>query len=210
MRSCSARCDRLRGGILLATALAPGITWAHSPVPGFRGFYVGLLHPLITPAQLLALLATGLLLGLRRRQGLGTSLLLFALASAAGIAAGQVAGYPGWIDLTLALLAACAAVLAALRPTGRVLPAGAVEVPAGLLLGLASTPESGPALATAITLAGSLVGLALALAWITALTLTAWTRFTWPWARLSLRIASAWLAAVSVLMAALLLAADQP
>lgn len=52
--------------------------YAHSPIPGIEGFYVGLVHPFSTPSQALLMLGLGLLIsGLRQNQfapGLGVFL----------------------------------------------------------------------------------------------------------------------------------------
>ncbi len=37
--------------------------FAHAPIPGIKGFYIGLIHPFSTPAQALLMLGLGLLIG---------------------------------------------------------------------------------------------------------------------------------------------------
>lgn len=64
---------RMRHGRVAATATtavlglaAPGLAWAHGSGKGLGAFWNGVLHPLVEPAQLLALLALGLWLALHR------------------------------------------------------------------------------------------------------------------------------------------------
>ena len=54
---------KLRKLAWLAFAAWPVPAYAHSPVPGIEGFYIGLLHPFSTPAQALLMLGLGLLIG---------------------------------------------------------------------------------------------------------------------------------------------------
>ena len=58
---------------------------AHAPVPGLEGFPGGLLHPLLVPAHLLALLGLGLFIG-QQRSRLSTAL-FFAAGLLAGLGA---------------------------------------------------------------------------------------------------------------------------
>jgi urease accessory protein len=66
----------------LSLAAAPGWALAHSPIPGIASFYSGVLHPFVVPAQLMALLALGLLFGQRGLARLGPAVpaLIAALA----------------------------------------------------------------------------------------------------------------------------------
>jgi hydrogenase/urease accessory protein HupE len=61
-----------------AWLVLPKPAYAHSPIPGIEGFYVGLLHPFSTPSQALLMLGLGLLIsGLRQKHypsGLGVFL----------------------------------------------------------------------------------------------------------------------------------------
>jgi hydrogenase/urease accessory protein HupE len=194
-------------GLTLWVALAPSQAFAHAPIEGIEGFYTGLLHPLTTPGQLLCLLALGLLLGLSRPRRATGTWLGFGAAVLAGIVMGQIGIAADVAEPLLFVIAAGATTLAALWPAGR--PVTALLLPAigGLALGLASTPSSGPLRATAITLAGSFVGLNLGLLYAGGA--VAWVRdhVSASWVLVGLRIAAAWIAAVAALMAALAMAA---
>ena len=91
---------------------------AHSPMPGFEGFYVGLLHPLSTPGQLLALLATGLMLGHRFPAQFPAAWVIFAVALIAGMSLGQAGLELGYEETLLFSIAVVAASLSALYPSG--------------------------------------------------------------------------------------------
>ncbi len=155
------------------------------------------------PEQVLALLALGLILGPSWPNAFRTAWLVFAVAIVVGLAAGfALAGdaSPGWPLLALALAAAILAVAAAKLPG---IVTVMFSVGAGLLIGIASTPEPGPLRATIITVAGSWVGANLILfyaaggvGWLRA-------RFDRPWAHVGLRVVGSWIGAIACLMFAL-------
>jgi hydrogenase/urease accessory protein HupE len=194
---------RAAGGLALAAALLPGPAVAHSPIRGIEGFYVGLLHPLTSAGQILALLALGLFFGQRWPRHFGLAWAIFAGACLGGILLGQM-GVPA--DLTesgLLALALATSGLAALRPGGVAAPGIAAAGIAGLLLGLASTPDPGPLRATVITLTGSLTGAVVALLYAAGGLGWLHERATRTWARMGFRIAAAWSAAIAALLLAL-------
>ena len=86
--------------------LAPSAAFAHSPMPGIGYFYSGILHPLLVPSHLLALVALGLLIGQRGLQAMRLAYTCFLVALLVGLA---YAGYaPESISIaeTLLLVAA--------------------------------------------------------------------------------------------------------
>ena len=101
-------------------------------MPGIEGFYVGLVPPLTSPAQILALLAVGVFFGQRRDARPWLPVAVFACVCLAGVLAGlsgvrfDAAG-PG-----LLLLALLVATLAALWPLTPALPGLAAAGVAGL------------------------------------------------------------------------------
>ena len=130
----------------------------HAPIEGIEGFYIGLVHPLTSPAQVLTLVALGLVFGQRWPHHVGIAPALFAGGCFGGIVLGQT-GVPFETAETILLaLALLAGALAALWPSSPVAPGLLAAGCAGLLIGLASTPDPGPFSFTAITLAGSFVG----------------------------------------------------
>lgn len=187
----------------VAFGLLAGAAHAHSPIPGIEGFYTGLLHPATSPNQLLILAALGLLLGQARGRWTGSAWGGFACAMLAGIAAGQLGASTGRVELALVVLGAAAATLAALLP-GRM--GGAVlvlSVCGGFALGLASTPDSGPFRATAITFAGSFAGANLGLLYVAGTIGWVRDRAKARWTQVGLRVIASWIAAIAILMAAL-------
>jgi hydrogenase/urease accessory protein HupE len=194
-------------GLGLAAAFLPQGALAHSPFPGIEGFYLGLLHPLSTPAQLLALLALGMALGWRWRQQFAVQWAAFAIAVLLGIVLGQLDVRLPDEELLLLLFGIVAAALSALHPGG-FLPLTMILVGAvGLLIGLLSTPDPGPLRATIVTLAGSFCGANLALFYVSGAVGSLRERFTQHWVAVGLRVVGAWLAAIAVLMGSLALAA---
>jgi hydrogenase/urease accessory protein HupE len=201
--SCSALPRRLAAVFAaIYVGLGPTVALAHSPMPGFEGFYVGMLHPLSTPGQLLALLAVGLMLGHRFPERFAVPWLVFAVALLLGIILGQTGVKLGYEETLLLSMAAAAAALSALIPSGFwvafVLLCGA----AGVSIGLLSTPDAGSFRDTLFTLAGSFVGANLALLYLSGGTGMLLDRFPQRWLHLGFRIVGAWIAAISLMMAA--------
>ncbi|WP_116130925.1 HupE/UreJ family protein [Tropicimonas sp. IMCC34043] len=190
----------------LAAALAvmPAQAFAHSSVPGIEGFYTGFIHPLTTPAQIVALLATSLLIGQFRPSRYGVLGGGYVAALLAGLLFGDpLADLDPWLFGTATL----AAGLAALLP-GRVLPlAAALAVAAGFLLGAGSVPDAGGPLKDRIfTMAGSMLGGTALMLYAAGLATVALDKIRRNWFSIGLRILSAWVAAISALMLALALA----
>lgn len=180
--------------------------WAHSPLPGIEGFYIGLLHPVSTPSQLLALLGLGAMLGMTWPDGFTRPWIAFVSGLVLGIGGGQIFGVWDVLPVILLTMALIAAGLAALLPGQmRTLEAGVTGL-AGLLIGLLSTPDPGPATDTAITLAGSFAGANLALLYVSGATGWLRERYDQPWMMIGLRIVAAWIAAIAMLMGALSIA----
>lgn len=181
---------------------------AHSPIDGIEGFYTGLLHPLSSAGQVLVLLALGLAVGCAGKAVFAPAWGVFAALAVTGIVWGQVAGLTGHEETALigVALVTCV-VIAAAPPASRRdswFPPVIVAAVAGLLLGLASTPEDGPTQATLITVVGSFTGLNFAL--IYAAGSIGWLRdrYTQPWALVGFRVMASWVAAVALIMGALM------
>lgn len=71
-----------------ALAVLPSPALAHYPVPGLEGFYTGLAHPYSTPAQALAVLGLGLLIGWLTPQQARIAFAVFLAATLAGVLTG--------------------------------------------------------------------------------------------------------------------------
>ena len=96
-----------------ALALYASPALAHSPIKGIGNFYNGALHPFVSPAHLIALLALGLWLGQRGLDGAKRPLIALALALACGLAAHRVLGDPDTDRVLLVLAAATGLCVAA-------------------------------------------------------------------------------------------------
>lgn len=172
-------------------------------MPGIEGVYTGLRHPLTAPDQILALLATGLLLGNFPLSRLAPAFVALGAGLLGGLALGDAATSPSpW----LLAFAAASAAGAALAPGRAHAMAVVVAGTAGLLLGWASVPEPGPAEDRLFTMAGSFTGVLLLTLYLAgALELTR-ERLAHPALAIAFRVAAAWIAAIALLMLALALA----
>lgn len=188
-------------GLLLAS---PALAWAHSPVPGLGRFYNGMLHPVLAPAALIALVALGLLIGQRSLVRSRGPVLAFVAMLALGLVAGSQ--WPGLnADTALLLLgllsAGCA--LAAWPPPhlALLLLAGCSGMAAGL--GLADMAVGA---GRWVVIAGTWLGaafLALGVAAIAELSHRAWQR-------IATRVVASWLAASALLVLGLQWAGPLP
>ena len=192
----------LAGGLAGAILLLPGIALAHSPIPGIGGFYNGLLHPLLVPAHLLALVALGLWLGQQALPGIQGALLSFSLLLLAGLVLALFAPPGGGVRTSLLL--GCALGVGLLVAAAWPLPRSATAAVAGvvaLLVGLDSAPEAAGTRARLIVLAGVGVGVHLLLLNVVALTSYAQK----PWLKLGVRVLGSWSAASALMVLALAL-----
>lgn len=192
-------------GAGLAIWARPVPAFAHSPVPGIEGFYTGLFHPFSTPSQALLIVGLGLLAGGfavdKARWNLGA----FLAATLIGLFLGS-----GSADVDAMMFAAAFAACAwsALAP-GKLLPAAIVLVAIGaVLIGIVSVPDPGPTRDRVITMAGSIVGANVGFLYVLGLVLLVRDRYTWDWVGIGLRVVSAWIGAISLVMLALAFAAD--
>lgn len=194
-----------RRDVALGVALValPAAVWAHSPVKGLDSFYSGLLHPLFVPAHLLAILATGCLIGQQGARRLQSAVVVFLGAAALGLALTVT-------DLELpagALLLACAAVGGLLIAAAWPLPPLAYAVLAacaGFLLGADSAQDDFSGGARTGALLGT--GIAVYLLMLYALVFADWFNRR-PWQQIGLRVLGSWVAASALLVLALQFAA---
>lgn len=194
---------RLTGsGAALMVAAAPA--QAHSPMPGIEGFYVGFLHPLTQPTQLMLLVAAGVFLGTKASAVKAGCLGLLALGAVAGLAFGVAAGATA--DRA-PLLAGAVIVLAAGTLYPRQWPDWAslgLAAGTGLLLGLACVPDPGRWRDIVVTALGSWVGIS----YFALLTVGATVELLRRWpgiaTRIGVQVAAAWLIAMASLYVAFL------
>jgi hydrogenase/urease accessory protein HupE len=169
-----------------------------------NGFVGGVLHPLMVPAHVLALLALGLLIGQRttRRPLL---LIAFGMGLTTGLAAIALAfRQTAAADVLLAVTAVTAVLAAVARPLPGLVHA-ALAVTGALALGMDSPPQAISLAVATVTMIGTGVGATLALA-ILAICIGHLSR---DWQRIGIRIVSSWIAASAILVLALRFARGQ-
>lgn len=196
----------LKHTLWLPVLLAATPAYAHAPVPGLKGFYVGLLHPFSTPTQALMLLGLGLLIG-----SFATSKGLLFLASFCALSLlGVLTGSTAWaLDSALLVMAITTCTLAALIP-GRALPLGVLlSAVSGYLIGVMSIPDPGPLSDRLFTITGALFGANIGLLYLWGARNLIPARFAYAWVPLAFRITAAWLGAIALLMLALSAAGDR-
>jgi hydrogenase/urease accessory protein HupE len=176
-----------------------GAAQAHSPVPGIEGFYIGLLHPLSSPAQILLILSAGLLIG-----GFPRDRVRWLLAAFLGCSFAGLFWSGGDVSDTLAYTVVIATSALAAASANRLFPAavGCVAI-AGLLLGAISVPDGGLWWDRFVTMSGSLAGLNILMLYLSGCVVLLNERVLWAMLPVAFRIAAAWIAAVSSMMLAI-------
>jgi len=185
-----------RASVALAFVATAASASAHS-VFGVTGFAGGLLHALLVPTHLMAVVAFALLIGQQRRGH--SAVIAYAAAIIAGLGAIALAYVPTRADEGVLAATASAGLLVALaRPLPRsagVLLAGA----GGLALALDSPPESISLRDANLALLGTAIGAVIVLLALLQVT----TRLTRAWQRIGARILGSWIAACAILVLAL-------
>jgi hydrogenase/urease accessory protein HupE len=183
---------------ILATALiaAPSLALAHMMTTGLGPVYDGALHLLISPGDLLGLVAITLLAGLRgARAGRLTVITLTVVWFAGGLAGLSLTtpvDLPGVSVLSFVILGVLVAVDPKLPPVAVAILAGLYGALHGVLNGSAlGVIKAGPL---------ALVGIVITVL-IIALLITASVVSLRPsWTRIVVRVAGSWVAAVGMLM----------
>lgn len=178
-------------------ALVPTVAQAHLVNSGLGPFYDGMLHLLLSPGDLLGLLAAALLAGLRGPRAsrltvivMPAAWLLFGLVGLNMPASLQL---PGLSVLSLVVLGA----LVALDP--KRLPEGAVAALAGLF-GALHGLLNGSALAAIGAGAVSLFGIVTTVFVLALIIASLVIPLQRAWMRIAVRVAGSWVTAVGILM----------
>jgi hydrogenase/urease accessory protein HupE len=169
---------------------------AHLMNTGFGPFYDGLTHPFVTPEDLLPVVALTLLAGLRGAQYGRWVLFTLPAAWLAGMTAGLVLvpyGSAAWLTCALTI------VLGVLVAADWKLPLPVI-ISGAVLLGLAHGYLNGVGLAQAQSGALGMVGIASALFVVVALLAGPVVALRAAWARVVVRVAGSWIAAIGLLM----------
>jgi urease accessory protein len=189
---------RFATSFLIAAAVPAAPAFAHSPIKGIGTFYNGLLHPVLVPAHLLALIAVGLLIGQHAPRSSRTSLAVFgvAVASALAVAAFAAPIVPQWLALVVALAGGLA--VAASWSGGWALPV-LLALLGGAFVGLDSAPDGIEAQQTWLALSGTALGAGLIVIYFGGL--AAW--LDRPWQKIAVRALGSWIAACALLVLSL-------
>lgn len=187
----------LRELAALLLAGMPGLASAHSPIAGIGHFYAGMLHPVVVPAHLMALVAMGLWLGQRWPAGRG-ALAALVLAVPFGMAAGHACGWQKG-ELVILGLAALLAIFVAAARDAPVLLRAVIAAALGLLLGMDSLPDGLSGRPLWLSLAGTWLAVLIGPSWMIAIVEIA----AKPWMKIGVRVIASWLCAAAVLALAL-------
>lgn len=197
-----------RRWLVAALALVAAPAWAHGAIPGIGAFYSGALHPFVSPAHLIVLLALGLRFGQTAQQHVRQAkhaMLALLLALVAGLCLHTWAGDPD----TDRILLACAALTGLAVAAALAMPATA-DVALGLIVGGAVGLSSGPSGVDGRTYVVMLFGTGLASIGLTAYVTVMVSIIHRAWLHIVVRVLGSWLAASALLVLALGLAAPRP
>jgi urease accessory protein len=178
---------------------AAGAAAAHPVYPGAGGFFGGVLHPLLVPVHLMAIVALGLLIGGQAPRWRRAVPAVYVLALTAGLVAIASAYVPTRAEEVLLSLTAVAGVFVAwARPLPQAL-GGMLAAGVGLALALDSPPEALSLREAYLALLGTALAAAGLLVAIAALA----SRLRRHWLRIGVRILGSWIAASAILVLAL-------
>jgi urease accessory protein len=184
------------GLAVLAVLIAPQAAEAHGNFAGLGNFYGGLLHPLLVPAEMLAVVSVGLLLGSNGSMACRAGVPAFGIGVSAGLAIAQAITIPALLFSALPL--AAAAIAAALLIVGVRIPR-AISVPvalaAGVAVGMDATPDAGDASSILVASAATVLASTAAVLVIAALVLDR----KQPWLSIAVRVAGSWIVACALL-----------
>jgi urease accessory protein len=123
----------------------PGLVLAHAPIEGMDSFYNGVLHPVLVPAHLLAIVSAGLLIGqqgVKRMQAPLIAFLLVLIAVLTVTGRFDLALPESTGEMFLLSMAVLCGVLVALELELSLVPLIAIAVVTALLVGFdSSQPE---------------------------------------------------------------------
>lgn len=169
---------------------------AHNVV-GVGGFYGGLLHPLLVPAHVLAIVALGLLAS--QQVHARRLVALFGLALMAGIVAIVLAFAADDPDRAVLAVAALAGVAVAITLPLPILATAPLVAVAGIAIILDSVPQEISMLATFLALIATAIVAAILMAAVVAIA----RRLKHGWPAIAVRVVGSWIAASAILALAL-------
>src|SRR5262245_45113971 len=167
---------------VVAWVLVAGEAEAHDVVAGVGGFSGGLLHPLLVPAHVLALVALGLAFG-QKKERFRPDLILFAVGLVIGIGLIVVA-FAITTDVAVLAVAAAAGIATAVARPLPLWLSGPLAIFAGAAIAFDSVPHEISMLTTLLALLGTAVSATI----IVGLFGEGARRLTRDWQRIGMRI----------------------
>ena len=174
----------------------PGASEAHLVNSGLGPFYNGTLHLLLSPGDLLAVLAVGLLAGQSGKASARWAVLMLPLTwgvTALDGVAPDAAASLDWIAVALLILLG-------------ILVAASVRLPASVMVALAASTglvhglENGGVLAASDSGFVAVAGIATGVLVLSLLTAAFAVSLRAAWSRIALRVGGSWIAAIGMLM----------
>ena len=189
---------RLFAGLVTAATVVwwPGPADAHLVTTGLGPVYDGISHVLISPDDLLPVLVMGLLAGLNGPKTGRRVMFTLTLAWLSGGLAGLVVGHP---SVPSGVTAMSSLVLGGLTAADRRLPPS-VAMAIALAVGLLHGWVNGAAIAEAQREPLGLIGIVSAIFVLVAMVGAFAVSVRAAWARVAVRIAGSWVAAIGLLM----------
>jgi urease accessory protein len=171
---------------------------AHPVYPGIGGFPGGLLHPLLVPTHLIALVALGLLIGWQPRWGWAVAA-VYGIAVIAGLGAIALGTVPILAEEALLALAGISGLLVVLALPLPGALGGLLAAATGLVLALDSPPDAILLREANLALLGTALGASMMLVAVVQVA----SRLRRDWQRIGVRILGSWIAASAILVLAL-------
>ena len=183
-------------GVAATLLVAAAPARAHLVETGFGGFYDGVAHVVLTPADLLVVLALALLAGQRGARAARWTLLAFPAAWFAGAALGAFvpsdSSLPVLTTLTFGVTGALVALNARLSPGAVAVLSVAVGVVHGYVNGATMAPGGAGALEVAGAVTAVFCLYTVVSAYVTTVRVA--------WGRIAVRVAGSWMSAAGILM----------
>jgi len=190
-----------KGFLFAVLCFMPTIALAHSPIEGIGDFFNGMLHPLLVPAQILAILALGLFLGQHSINKHKTTVLLFLGATIAGLVATlfefDAAAQLSMLSLISAVVIGLLIVIGVKIHWSLFLVLG---ITVGFIVGMDSSAELPSRKAQIVSLFGSGVGIYFLLLYAMAISESFSVKH---WQTIAVRVVASWVSASALMVLAL-------
>ncbi len=190
----------LRLSLFIFLLIAPETVLAHSPIKGIGAFFNGILHPLLVPAQVLAIFSLGLWYGQNQPTENKMSVIFYLIALIFGLVATRF--LPADNDVSIILLLG-ATIIGLLIISNYRLAKSAYRIVGllfGFILGLDSVQDGLNLKATLLALFGSGVGIYFLLLYFMALS-ESFSEKTWQ--NIAVRVLASWISASALMVLAL-------